>query len=555
MRDLESSLFDHDLVVLRVIGEWWELDLTGLQKLDCAKLLAEKLGQVKMLHELSYLGPEEANVLQELADAGGRMPVAAFERRHGLVRQMGPGRLEREEPWLDPVGPAEALWYRGFMYRSFDEIEGDLIESYYLPEELYAQFPQLDVQVTSPVPEDRLTMKPTDAPEEVISSTLDAVDDLAAILAAAQVQPLNEGEADRVVSLLLNKDLDRLSLLLTLAKELELLKETAEGSRPTRLIVNWLNQSTEAQLHSLVDAWSRSVWNDLCHTPGLLCEGSAWHNEPILARAALLNVLTRSTDWFELSALADVLKSTNPDFQRPDGDYDTWYIRDASTQVYITGFENWDYVERPLIRFLIEGPLEWLGMVDVGESGGGNETLFRLTERAVGWLEDRPPVAEEVTVPIVVQDDATLLVPFNANRYHRFQVARIAESKPPERGKPQRYVLTPRSLKVAREQGIEPDRLLRFLAEASGRPIPPSFVRAVERWAEYGTEARLERSVILQVRDAQILEKLRANAKTRPYLAEFLGDLAVAVREDDWPALRSAAAQLGLLLDTGNLLE
>ena len=36
MRDLESALTDHELVVLRVIGEWWGLDLTGSQKLESA---------------------------------------------------------------------------------------------------------------------------------------------------------------------------------------------------------------------------------------------------------------------------------------------------------------------------------------------------------------------------------------------------------------------------------------------------------------------------------------------------------------------------------------
>jgi hypothetical protein len=555
LRDLESSLMDHDLVVLRVIGEWWGLDLTGSQKLDCARILAETLGQVNMMQELAYLDPDEAQALQELVEVGGRMAVAPFERRHGPVRQMGPGRLEREEPWLDPAGPAEALWYHGLLYRSFDEIEGDVIESYFVPEELYARFPQTDFRDSSSESNELPPIEPVAAPDAFVSGTPNAVHDLTALLAAAQLGPIREGEAGRLMPLLLVPHPDRLSLLLTLAEELELLRGSAEGSRPTRLVVDWLNQSLEAQSHSLVDAWSRSAWNDLCHTPGLVCEGSAWHNEPILARAALLDVLVRSTDWFETSAVVELIKTTDPDFQRPDGDYDTWYIRDATSMAYITGFENWDNVERRLIHFMLEGPLAWLGMVDIATGHDGPETLFRLSEQAVNWLEGRPPNTEEVTAPIVVQEDATLLVPQNANRYHRFQIARIAEPRSPELGKPQRYVLTPRSLTLAREQGVRPDRLLSFLADASGRPIPSSFRRAVERWAKNGTEARLQRSVILQVKEAEILEKLRANARTRPYLAESLGELAVKVREDDWPVLRSAAAQLGLLLDTGALFE
>ena len=123
MHSLEKALFDHELITLRIIGEWWELDLTGEQKPACVKSLSEALGRLDMPTELSYLGPEEASALEDLIQAGGQMPVAKFERNHGAVRQMGPGRLEREEPWMDPVSAAEALWYND----STDGIMGEPI--------------------------------------------------------------------------------------------------------------------------------------------------------------------------------------------------------------------------------------------------------------------------------------------------------------------------------------------------------------------------------------------------------------------------------------------
>ena len=91
--------------------------------------------------------------------------------------------------------------------------------------------------------------------------------------------------------------------------------------------------------------------------------------------------------------------------------------------------------------------------------------------------------------------------------------------------------------------------MLEFLQEASGRPLPASVRRAVERWAENGLEGRLESVVVLRVRDAQILETLQSNPKTRPYVGERLGDLAAIVTAGDWQKLRQATAQLGLLLD------
>jgi hypothetical protein len=97
--------------VLRTISEWWEVDLTGLEKAAAARKLAEALGKLNLSEEVGNLEPEEVAAFQELVSADGRIPVATFERTHGAVRLMGPGRMEREEPWLDPVSAAESLWY------------------------------------------------------------------------------------------------------------------------------------------------------------------------------------------------------------------------------------------------------------------------------------------------------------------------------------------------------------------------------------------------------------------------------------------------------------
>jgi hypothetical protein len=167
----------------------------------------------------------------------------------------------------------------------------------------------------------------------------------------------------------------------------------------------------------------------------------------------------------------------------------------------------------------------------------------------LAWLAGESPVTSEVTMPIVIQEDGAILVPFNASRYQRFQVARVAEAEPLVPGKPAGYRLTPRSLERAREQGIDAERLQQFLASASQRQVPAGVVRAVQRWSERGTEATLESVVLLRVRDAEVLQKLQASAKTRAYFAESMGDHAALVRAGDWPKLRQAAATMGLFID------
>ncbi len=541
MRSLPQALPDHELIVLRVIGEWWEMELTGADKAACVKALVERLGQLDMAQEMIYLPPEEAEALQELAAHNGRVPVAAFSRVHGEVRLMGPGRLEREEPWLDPVSPAEALWYRGFLYRGFDETAEGVIEFYYLPDELLVQFPRPAAPTV--VKETAVsTLQPAAKPDAWETAVIDAVDDLTTILALAQRTQFQSGGLDWP-RYLLNADSDRRSLLLTLAREMGFLREVDAGLRPTRTAVYWLQQSREAQLRALADAWSSSAWNDLRHTPDLACEGEGWDNDPILARTALLDALPRSGDWFKINDLAAFIKETDPDFQRPDGNYDTWYVREADGADYITGFANWERVEGRLLPFLLRGPLFWLGLVELGDG------CYRLTPRALDWLAEALPSPDEVRLPLMVQADASLLASHNAGRYERFQAARVCEAEPVQPGKPYRYRLTPHSLTQARQEGIAPARILQFLTEAGERPLPASVKRAVERWAEKGVEGRLETAVILRVRDAAILQTLRHNSKTRDFIGESLGDLAAMVRTNDWLKLRAAAAQLGLLLD------
>ncbi|PID85121.1 MAG: hypothetical protein CSA11_11135 [Chloroflexi bacterium] len=549
MRTLEQALQDHELIVLRVLGEWWELDLTGTDKLGCVSALAEVLSHLDMTQEIHFVTPEETAALHDLIAAGGRMPVASLSRKHGEVRLMGPGKLEREEPWFDPVSALESLWYRGFLYRAFDETADGVMEFYYLPDEMMAQFAPTVGAASAPLStETTPTLIPVPAPDEIQTAVTDAVDDLTTLLAIAQTTPELLEYAPSLSRYLQNSDSDRQSLLMTLADEMGLLRHTENGLRPTRTAAAWLQQSRETQLQEMANAWSSSIWNDLYHTPELRCEGEGWSNDPLLARAALLEKLMPTGEWYSLKALVALIKETDPDFQRPDGNYDTWYVRDLQSDAYVRGFANWDLVEGRLLRFLVQGALFWLGMVEMGTTVT-KARVFRLTDRALNWLKDIPAASNEISVPLVVQADGTILVPHNANRYQRFRAARVGEMQPVEPGQLYAYRLTPRSLAQAQQQGIQPERVLSFLAEASDRPLPASVKRGISRWQERGVEGRMETAVILRVKEAGILETLRTNPKTRDLLGESLGALAVIVRHDDWLRLQKITAELGLLLD------
>lgn len=676
MRSLKQSLDEHELIVLRVIGEWWELDLTGHDKPACIEALTIRLQELDLVEEKRYLPPEEVAALDDLIKHSGKKPVAAFARQHGEERLMGPGRLEREEPWFDPESATESLWYRGLLYRGFDQTADGMIEFYYLPDELYAQFTSVadeedeaadsigddslaeseyeDVEepayedidepvyedideleyedideseteaLYEPIDEEEATAvsppsfnapgtdeddpdaimpgatlptprktpflkerpsriarpvqppptpspnpppKPADStlqptppparsaqisltavspPPTILVAAVDAVDDLTALLTIAQQVGLDAAAGKKVAPFLLDPTPDRRSLLLNLALELEMLRETPNGLRPTRTAVSWLQQSREQQLQALADAWSSSQWNELRHTPGLICEGD-WQNDPITARSDLLTLLPQTVGWYRVTDFVNYVKQENPDFQRPDGIYDTWYIRDEATNTFLSGFESWDKVEGRLIRTMLEGPMRWLGLVVLAHTIDGR--LFMPTDRLIEWLNSVTPAADEVRVPLRVEPTGILSVPHTTDRYHRFQAARISEPLPVNAKRPFQYRLTPAALARAQQEGISADRILEFLQTASGQPLPPGVKRGINRWSERGVEGKVESVVVLRVREAGILETLRQNPRTRDYIGESLGDLAAAVRPGQWAALRDAVAQLGLLLD------
>ena len=120
-------------------------------------------------------------------------------------------------------------------------------------------------------------------------------------------------------------------------------------------------------LSLLTKAWRASEsLNELRLVPGLVCEGE-WINQPRATREFLLHLLEGlpKGKWWSLPAFIRAIKEKYPDFQRPAGDYDSWFIKRLSDGIFLRGFASWDEVEGALVRYLITGPMFWLGLVEL----------------------------------------------------------------------------------------------------------------------------------------------------------------------------------------------
>jgi len=255
-------------------------------------------------------------------------------------------------------------------------------------------------------------------------------------------------------------------------------------------------------------------------------------------------------EWWNIESFVGRAREEQPGFQRPGGDFDSWYLTDRRTGIYLRGFESWDLIEGALIRYLITGPLHWLGAVDLGTSVAGQmPTLFRLTNFAgILWDPGFLPESIEVEEHGKLQADGRLWIPRMASRTLRYQLSRFAswEKLAPEGYS---YLLTPSSLERGIHQGLRMRHIRGVLEAVSGMPLPPSLEKALKRWERRGTEARIRREWLLLVTEPRVLSELRAHRATARYLGDNLGPGVVRMRERDWEAFRASAARLGLLVD------
>jgi hypothetical protein len=321
-------------------------------------------------------------------------------------------------------------------------------------------------------------------------------------------------------------------------------------------VKTFLEAPRTATLQGLVESWqSSTTFDELRQIPGLACEGG-WSNQPLVTREFLLDLLEnfeksdKQGIWWSISAFLRDIKQKYPDFQRPAGDYDSWFIKRESDGVFLRGFAHWDDIDGALIRYFLQ-VLHWLGQVDLASAEkGGVPTAFRLSS-----LEQK-----EEKGKIIVSSNGRISVERLTPRPARYQIARFCEWVLPRasggddtKDDEYRYRVTPRSLKKATEQGLKVSQLLGLLAKHTGGQVPPAFIKALQRWEVNGTEARVENLVVLRVSKPDVLNELRASKAGR-FLGEIIGPTTVTVQGGAIQKVMAALAELGLLAD-GDLAE
>lgn len=540
MPDLFHSLLKQDIGHLRIIAELWGVELDSTESEGALEELSASLLEPDLLSEiLDTLSPEADAAIDALVSSGGRIPWPMFIRKYGEIREAGAGKRDREKLYLQPTSATEILYYRGLLARAFFDTKKGPQEFAYIPDDLFKFLSQRDVESVSENEQEAPSLRdsvaeqpplgraasPGEKGQEIVAND-SILDDATTLLAALRL-----GIDPPPTKIPTN-------ILRALLQSANLLRESTPQPEPVK---TFLESSRGEALTFLQSAWVESEsFNELWLMPGLICEGE-WKNQPQETREFLLNLLDALPEgkWWSLNAFIRDIKQKYADFQRPAGDYDSWFIRKEADGQYLRGFSSWDQVDGALIKFFITNLLYWLGQVDLCIAEGATEpTAFRVCGIASQALENKK---------LHISSQGLISIPVLAPRVVRYQVSRFCEWEEP-RDEIYRYRVSTNSLTKAREQGLKVEHLLALLTKHSDAGVPPTLVKALKRWEVNGTEARVQTQVILRVSRPEVLDELRKSRASK-FLGEVLSPTTVVIKSGAVQKVMEALTELGLLAE------
>ena len=89
MPDLTHSLLKQDIGHLRIIAEFWGLELDSKTVDDAREELAASLLDMELAAELiASLSPQADSAIRALVEEGGRIPWVTFARKYGDIRSL-----------------------------------------------------------------------------------------------------------------------------------------------------------------------------------------------------------------------------------------------------------------------------------------------------------------------------------------------------------------------------------------------------------------------------------------------------------------------------------
>jgi len=532
MPTLLETLGDYEEDLLILIAGQWGIESADIATKKLAHHIAEAITPDGVRDFLDSLLEDDLAPLRELSANQGRIPWPQFERKYGDLREMGAARRQRERPDIHPASQAESLFYKGLIGKAFFDARGGPREYAYMPEEILsffqlhsqpAVFDGLDQQA------DRLVQKKWIANDFIIDHTSTV---LAAIRAGI---PLGQ--------LTLRRPDIPMDFLVGLSKEANLISPKNEILAAQTKI--FLESGRGKALFQLFSAWSHSeILNELQLVPTIRIEKIPG-NHPSLSRLLVLELISSipGDGWYGTDDFVNRMHDLQPDILRRVGEYDTWFIKNTKSGDYISGFESWHLVEGEYLRVMINGPLYWFGLLDLGKTSDGVD-CFRKSVWSKTLLQKSAPEYPSIAIrDFHIEKTGQVTIDRYFPRDVRYQLTRFCEWSA-QKGNHYFYQLTPGSLQRATVQGLKIQQFISIIKKFGRKPIPANLLAALETWSRQGVEAQISREVLLCVKNATVLDSLM-DTPAKGFIRERLAKDCAIVNSKGIPTIKAALLELG----------
>ncbi len=543
MPDLRNSLSRLDFNQLKIVAEKWGLPFSAADAREGVNQLIDHLLDFGALQEiLETLTSPEKEALLWLNSLDGKEPWLHFTRRFGEIREMGAGRVNRERPDRDPISPAEGLWYRALVARGFFETDSGPLEFAYIPEDIRGLVMIVLNPENSSQSREFVCRKAVHGEKKHHLLASDICLDHTCTLLSGWRMDLDPGVHLPDVSQ------DEVDFYRTLFSTMDLL--AGDGTPAPEKIRDFFEKPLEERFLLLWQSWRTSdTHQDLSLTPDIQIEGIL-ELDPGRVRELLISLL-KDLDpetWWSIESFISQVKEKYPDFQRTGGEYDSWYIKSKSTREYLRGFNHWDDVEGELLKYLLVGPMHWLGLLDLGLiEEEGQPASFRFSAYAGNLFNNQlASIAVRNPEEIQIRSKGEIRMTMNVPHKTRYQVSRFCEWYP-VKAEAYLYTISPASLNRAEKQGLLVAHLLSLLTNYA-EAIPPNILAALERWEKQGVQSSVAQKTILRLGSPAVLKSLKKSKASR-YILEQLGPTVVIIREGSEDKIAEVLVELGFFLE------
>lgn len=536
---LRQMLYRTEIRFLPIIASHWLRLQSAPNYEELIRMLCERMLDEKMLQR--FVGNENNSDLVKgirlLISLDGQAEVERFQDSMGPFRIAGLEKILREKMWKSPISITEKLWYSGIIYREDRMIDGDVKECYIVPEDLLQRFSlvipsenetefkykQPDVTVRPAIPSETKHVPPEE------NKLIDVF-----CLAAA----LKRDEKPLIIPGLEISDNYRrfLEMLLNDGNFF-----TGSMDVDTEAIRSFLIQNRTAAQIQLASVWRKaSDYCELAETDELTVLQLPKFNyqEP---RERVIQIISslEGDIWWSLNGLINAVKSSFPLFLRNSFSDEQWRITDRDGND-LNGMGAWYQLEGAYLRFLLLGPLQWLGVVRIAyaDADGKEAAAFRISKNGLFFLteSENEKVSEYILAkPNLEQDlpgissDGAISCSSSVPRYFRYMCTRYCEIESFNKHNTTVFQITPSSLGNASAKGLKRTAFLQLLRRFSRNKLPPALENMLSVSNKPELPAVIYNATILSVPDENIFRDLLEASRLGKWILQQINPTSVLI--------------------------